>query len=360
MSIALPDASMTTASKLVVTQPDVESLREPLLALWARNLPGASPERFDWLYGSGRSQAWLLQEQDGGVIGSAGWTQRRMAIAGQIAEAGVAIDLNVDEQKRSLGPALALVREVAASAERDGMSLTYAIPIRPAVSVMKLARYRSIGELSNWTKVLRTEFKLRHLLRSRWAARLAAPFADVAWRLFDPARRTPLPANVAVESVSTFDERFDRLWLSTIHRFAVIGERTADFLTWRFLQCPEYGHQIFTLVNRESHELLGYVVWHVSDDAVSIADLLAVDNATTTLLLAEFNRMVRETRATAIRLSCFASSEFYQTLQAAGFSRRADGLPVLVKTSGDNSAAMTDAQHGHNWYLTMADHDVDE
>ena len=359
MSTTCPDRSKATAANLTVTQPDIETLREPLLDLWKRNLPGASPERFDWLYASGHSQAWLLEESGSGVIGSAGRISRRLAIAGNVAEAGVAIDLNVDEKKRSLGPALSLVREVAASAEREGMPLIYAIPIRAAASVMKLARYRQLGEMTSWTKLLRSEFKLSRVLRSPRAARLAAPIVDTAMRLFDWARRTRLPVGITSEAVSEFDDRFDRLWRSVIGQWSVIGERTASFLSWRFLKCPAMKYQIFTLVNQRTRDLAGYVIWSTINDSILISDLLAVDPASTTQLLAEFTRMVRRTTATAIRLSCFASADFYQALQSAGFSRRMDGLSVLVKTFDETTAAAVDPATDHHWYLTMADNDVD-
>ncbi len=344
--------------QLVVTQVSVVAARETLLSLWARNLPEATPERFDWLYSDDRSQAWLLEESEAGVIGSAGRTPRRLFIAGQVVEAGSAIDLNVDAPKRSLGPALALVREVAAASEREGLSLMYAIPIPAAEVVMKFARYRPIGAMSHWTKLLRSEYKLRAHLRFDWAARLAALFVDVGLRLFDPARHKSLPTYVTSDVRSAFDERFDRLWLRARDRFAVIGERTAEFLTWRFLKCPEVRYQIFTLVDTRSHELLGYVVWTEETEAVSVADLLAADGATTPLLLAEFSRMIRRTGAAAIRLGCFAPAEFHQALQAAGFSRRADGQHVLVKRLGDQNSVTANAESGDNWYLTMADHDV--
>ena len=361
----MPEAVMRTVGQMLpnaapraVGNASLAEARELLLQLWARNLPGTSSERFDWLYSSGRSQAWLLEGTDGSVIGSAGRLRRRLAIEGRVVEAGVPIDLNVDQRKRTLGPALALVREVAASAQREGLALNYAIPLRAAEVVLKLARYQPIGVMSNWTKLLRSEFKLRRLLRSSWAARVAAPLADVSMRLRDARIRSRLPRDVATETPAGFDQRFDRLWLNTLSRFQVIGERTAEFLTWRFLNCPQTQYHIFTLVQSKSRELLGYVIWSAAADSVSIADLLASDSSTTTRLLWEFIELIRGTGAAAIRLSCFASDEFYRALRAAGLSQRQDGLTVLVKTLDTMGNKSTATDNGQNWYLTMADHDV--
>lgn len=318
-----------------------------MLALWHRNLPGASRDRFEWLYGTGRAEAVLLGERP--VIGSAGLMRRRFSIAGELIEGGAAIDLNVDEQQRSVGPAMTLARAVMKLADENGCSCLYGFPIPRAAGVLKRCGYRQIGEVSNWTKLLRSEAKLRTVLKSPLAARLAAPLVDVALRWKSPERAWQLPRQVVVERPATFDERFNRLWQAAAQRFGVLGERSADYLKWRFSKCPELKYECFALSGRGCGELLGYIVWYRSDESICIADLLAADDAATELLLAEFTRQARRLRADAIRLACFAASRFYEQLEAAGFSRRQDSYPVLVRMSEEVA----------DWYLTMADHDTD-
>lgn len=334
----------TTATSTTwrVTQPSLKKLREPLLGLWRRNLPDASPNRFEWLYESGRAKALLLGEPQ--VVGSAGLLQRRFAIEGEVLDGGAAIDLNVDESQRSVGPALTLARAVIQAADQNGFVCLYGLPIPRATAVLKRSGYRQIGAVSNWTKLLRSEFKLRDVLRSGLAAKLVAPLVDTALRWKTRGQR--LPADVVVESPKAFDERFDRLWKRAAQRFRVIGERSADYLTWRFSKCPDIKYETFTLTRRG--ELLGYVVWYRDNDSICIADMLA-DEDSTALLLSEFTRLARKRQATAIRLACFAPPEFYQQLQAAGFSRRQDSCAVLVRMSASIDG----------WFLTMADHDTD-
>lgn len=336
-------SSLSPSKSWRISQPDSYELREPLLELWRRNLPGASTSRFRWLYESGRAEAFLLGEPH--PIGSAGCLSRRFAVQREVVEGGAAIDLNVDERQRSMGPALTLARAVTQAADQKGFACLYGLPIPSAAAVLKRVGYRQIGQLSNWTKLLHSEPTLRGVLRSRLAARFAAPLVDAVLQWTASAPRQ-IPADVISESVSVFDGRFDRLWRRAMQWFGVIGERTANFLTWRFLECPDVGYEIFTV--SRAGELLGYVVWSRAGKSVSIADLLCEPDATE-WLLAEFTRLVRHQRADAIRLSCFGPPELYQQLQSAGFSRRQDSTTVLVRTS-----MSTDG-----WYLTMADHDAD-
>lgn len=330
-----------------ITNPDVSDLREPLLGLWHRNLPGASRDRFEWLYGTGRAEGVLLGERP--VIGGAGLMRRRMAIAGDIVDGAVAIDVNVDEQQRSLGPALTLVRAVMKLADDRGYACLFGFPIPSATGVLKRCGYRQLGNVSNWTKLLRSEVKLRSVLKSPLAAKLSAPIVDFAmrWKSNGPAQG--LSQQFDVETPAMFDARFDRLWLRAAEGYGVIGERSADYLKWRFTKCPELRYACFALARRGGGELLGYVIWYRSGESVCIADLLAVDHASTALLLAEFTRHARRLRADAIRLACFGPLRLYSQLQAAGFSRRQDSYPVLVRmpeVAGDI-------------LLTMADHDTD-
>ena len=348
--------SSTNAPQWEVTQPDVASLREPLLGLWQRNLPTAAEHRIDWLYGSGRARAWLLAERDGAPAGAAGLMLRRMSVAGRMTDGGAAIDLNVDQTQRSVGPALALVRAVTSAADREGREVLFGLPNRSATAVMKRAGYRELGEFSCWTKLLNSEQKLLGVLRSKWASRLLAPLTDTALQLMSSEWRVRTPRDVVAESLPHFDNRFDRLWTRASGRFDVIGERTEDYLSWRFANCPDLDYRIFALSERATGELLGYVVWYADEGATSVSDLLALDEPTTSLLLAEFSRFARHTRSSAIRFGCFGSPEFYRRLQLAGFQRRQNRHPVLGRWGGESGlATRADA----NWYLTLADSDTD-
>ncbi len=340
----MPTLSPSTTWR--VTHPTVSELREPLLELWHRNLPDASRDRFEWLYGTGRAEALVLGERD--LIGSAGLMKRRFSIAGEVVKGGAAIDLNVDERQRSVGPAMTLARAVMKLADENGVSCLYGFPIRQAAGVLKRCGYRQLGEISNWTKLLRSKVKLTSVLRSALAAKLAAPLVDVALRWKSSGNAPRLPQSVVIENRVAFDERFDRLWQTAAQRFGVLGERSADYLRWRFTKCPELKYECFALARAGGGELLGYIVWYRCGESVCIADLLAVDDAATELLLAEFTRQARRLRADAIRLACFGPPQFYSLLESAGFSRRQDSYPVLVRMPevvGDI-------------FMTMADHDT--
>ena len=335
-----------------VTSPEPGLLREPLLDLWRRNLPTASEQRCDWLYGSRRARAWLLSHEQS-VFGAAGLMFRRMYVQGRCVDAGGAIDLNVDQAQRSVGPALALVRAVVSAADADQRSLVYGMPNPSATAVMKRAGYRELGEFTSWTKLIDCKVKLNDNLRSPILAKALAPLANKAMHAWSFDWQLQIPLKLTAQEPTEFDSRFDRLSEQTASRFDVIGERSADYLNWRFTECPDVDYQIFTLIEKGTEELAGYLVWYLDDGAVSISDILAADPATTLLLLVEFSRQVRSQNLSAIRFDCFAPPGFYKLLRHAGFHRRQNRHPVVFRS------AETASDPGPKWYLTMADSDTD-
>lgn len=333
-------------------QPDFATLRAPLLDLWQRNLPEASAARCDWLYGSGHARAWLLPGEVT-AIGAAGLMLRRLWVNRAWVEGGGAIDLNVDKAQRSVGPALQLVRAVVQSADAEGWPLLYGMPNRAATAVMKRAGYQQLGEFSSWTRVLDVRPQLTRRLRSRVAATVATPLVNAALRMRD-LFRAGLPAGLEFETPTTFDTRFDRLSVRAAAHYDVMGERAAEFLKWRFDDCPDVDYRIFALVHRQDRELAGYLVWYSDPDGVSISDLLTAEPSLIGPLLEAFARQMRRSGVPAIRFYSFGPPDFYETLKQCGFLQRQNRHPVLCRAQG---GAPVSPQV--RWYLTMADSDTD-
>src|SRR5260221_2980409 len=95
--------------------PDAPCDRSTILELWGRNLPTAAAGRYAWMYEAGPAQSWLARTADGAVVGSTGLMAREMKFGLTRCRVGQAIDLNVDSDHRTGGPALKLQRAVVAA-----------------------------------------------------------------------------------------------------------------------------------------------------------------------------------------------------------------------------------------------------
>ena len=344
----------------LVSEPVTAKARELILALWGRNLPLATARRYDWLYETGPGKSWVATTFSGDLVGSTGLIGRTMKLHDRLCRAGQAIDLNVDAEHRTVGPALKLQRAVTGSLAERKMPLIYAMPSPQAVPVVKRIGYRLLGTIESWTKPLRSEYKLREYLKRPLAAKAAAFVVDQALRFTSAERKHALPAGFRVEFVSSFDARFDELWQAASREFGIIGERNAAYLNWRYASNPDAAYRTLCLVDR-TNRLLGYIVYYGDDQGfVSMSDFLYADPAVLDALLAEFIRHLRTERVNAIYCPFFGTHAVTKALSKFGFSRRVSHRQLYVYLEkdcpGTDLAGVLDREQ---WFLTKADSDTD-
>ncbi|MFN0197920.1 MAG: hypothetical protein ACKVT0_14335 [Planctomycetaceae bacterium] len=328
-----------------------------LLALWSRNLPVAGSARQEWLYDSGSARNWFLRNAAGECIGSAGLMRRRMKVGGRQFAAGQTVDLNVDAGFRSVGPALSLQRHLAAQLGDYARGLLYGVPGPQAMGVLNRVGYRPVGVFERWAKPLRTYDKLKSHIAFPALGRAAAFAVDYGLALKSRDFWLRLPSQYAVEKLSRFDERFDRLWEKGSSQFPIVGERTSEYLQWRFGDNPDRQFDILALVSAQSREILGYVVSHVINRKLTIADLFFVDIHSLDWTLTAFLKMVRRQPIDLVTMVYLGSSALTDRLKAFGFYRRPFERQLLILP--DSTELSADVFDDQNWYFTKADSDVD-
>jgi hypothetical protein len=342
-----------------VFQPDLDRDRDAVLDLWKRNLPAASADRYAWLYETGPATGWLLSANGGTIVGAAGLMDRSMSVFGRDLRAGQAIDLNVDQDHRTLGPALGLQRAVTATVQRREHDLIYALPIAQSEPVLRRAGYRVLGEVGRWVKPLSCGDVLARWLRRRLPRKVATAAADSLLHLASPERYYHRSADVRLEVAEHFDRRFDLLWEAAAGQFPIIGQRTAAYLNWRFARCPETCHRVFCLLGADGG-LLAYLVYCRRQDVVQIGDFFFADPHKLDVLLAEFLRQMRRERAKAVTTVYLGPEVVCHRLRRFGFWKRPSPWKALVYADrqrfGPELGGLLDTE---NWFLTRADADTD-
>lgn len=326
--------------------------RDELLGLWSENLPMTdAAARFEWLYGGqpGRARSWVLRTGDGSLVGVAALADRSFHLRGLAAAGAQAIDFVIDRQHRSLGPAMELQRTVTGSLRGPEARIGYALPNRKSEPVLIRSGYRRIGAMHRWSRVLRFDRFVPAGLRSGRLRQLAAGTIAVADRALAPDRWWRRPG-WRVATRAGFDRRFDDLSQAAARQFGMVGERSADYLTWRFRRHPATSYELATLEDRAGL-LLGYIVYYVEGDVLRVADTLAIDLRAWRVLTAALLRRARRMPVTAATIVYFGSPAFEGMLRSFGFRQRASDTSVLV--FGD-AAVPPPAE----WHLTEADRDV--
>lgn len=346
-----------------VSQTDPAGSRQEILALWKENLPTAVEGRYAWLYESGWAKGWVLNAEDGAAVGASGLMMRTIRSPEGILRAGQAIDLNVDKHHRTGGPALRLARMVVHAAAEEGRQLVYAFPNRESEPILRRAGYRRLGTVQRWFKPLRCQRILQKRLHHplvRAAAKPVSLAIDAVLTVKSCetwcCRR---PAEIHVRVADRFDASFDRLWQTASRQFPLIGERTADYLSWRFGQSPGGHFQAFCIDNA-CQEMQAYVIYTCRDGVAHVTDMLFIDAGSLNRLLAEFLRHLRRQKAEAVVLVYLGPRVIAETLKAFGFWQRPSLWNAMVTADwnrpGGNPSLLLDEER---WFLTRADIDTD-
>jgi len=342
-----------------VHQSNLDADRDQILALWRRNLPNASPGRYAWLYESGTAASWLVTPPSGEVVGAVGLMNRRLCAFGNPLRVGQAIDLNVDAEHRIIGPALKLQRAIVERVKQDGFDFVYTVAPTGSEPIARRAGFHDLGSLQRWIRPLRLSKNLSARLGKPRLGRIAAPIVNPLLAVETLARGWRRRSDGRAEPVEQFDAPFDALWDKAARRFAVIGERTADYLGWRFGQSPSFCHKIFGLRN-DRNDLAAYLVYHHRDRLVYIGDFFFDDFSNLKRLLCAFACQMRHAKAEALVAAFFGADSVSRALRRSGFWQIPTDRRVLLYTKEKDATfdfnALLDPQ---NWFLTQADIDTD-
>ncbi len=307
---------------------------------------------------AGPGAVFLLEAQaaDGSsrVVGCAG-VGRRMLQAGSSRRRGfLLVDFAVDPEHRSLMPALRLQRAARAWIETQG-GIAYSFPNPPAIGVFRRLRYREITVFRH-VRVLRYERYVARVVPLRAVARLLGAALDAAGGTVAAFSRGG-PKGYRLEWLREADARFDQLWEETRGLHAVVGDRDARFLRWRFGSASGTGAELAALLHEESGCVRAYAaVVSKEPGVVRIDDFLAITPDDLALL---WRRLMPELRGRGFSSAAAQYSgprQMTHTLTRSGFVVR-DGSPVVVgvfPASEDGADLLSDPS---GWHLTHADRD---
>lgn len=331
--------------------------------LWEQVYGGFSPARYDWLYvdnPAGEATVCLLRDDDSGsIVGSTALLLRKLCTGGTTLRAGIAADLMVHHRHRSLGPSVILQKGMLACLPEAGIGVVYGFPNAKSIPMTRRIGYRQVAQRMSLVLPLRSEPFLRQRIPQGTARKAAAMPIDVALWL-RPRLYTPVPAFGREHFVATsFDHAFDDIWSRIKSGYALIGEKTAAFLNWRYRDSPREEYAVFGLRARNRQALDGYVVYSQSDGRMHMADF-AWDPARISLeeLLIRFARWSGSNGAQAVSIALTASPGIMRRFTRAGFHLREAIDPFSVYTpAGEPIGIETGTGHA-DWYMVPGDNDA--
>ncbi len=327
-----------------------------LLSFLQSNLPALPHQRrFEWLYRAnpdGPAWSWFVCADSDQIVGAASLFPRSMWVGNQLQRCAQVGDFAISVKHRSLGPALLLQRATFSPADRGEVAFCYDCPPHDA----GMSTFRRLGMAPNcridrYAVPLRVDHRLKKQLGV--AAKVPAALGNVALRLRRwPALRLKSKGLLIEEHPGSFGNEFSDLDRTVKKTDVIRGQRSAAQLNWRYRGDPLQQYQVLTA--RRARELVAFMVYFTSSQAVTIADLFGRDlaEASVNLLAAAMERFGKSHQILEVYLS--SGNELVKDFLRMGFRTRSPAANVVayaptkseIKELLGNSSA---------WSLTQAE-----
>jgi GNAT superfamily N-acetyltransferase len=341
---------------------DLAADRQDILQFWQTDFPAWPPAKFDMFYQSnpdGAASCFVARDQEQRLVGAIALFPRRMMVNGNVLKTAVAGDLAIRKDHRGTGLAQMLRALMLAQIQKSDLDFVYGTANVISKKVLEKGEFQAIGDTVRMVKVLRTERYIRRYLKWPLLARAVAAPTDAVlkrrYRKYSPAMEDVYRWDV----LSAADARFDGLWQEARSMYSIIGERSARFLNWRFVNCPYKSFQIFGLGRRKDGELVGYVVYQPTAEGVHIEDFFATEpDRMLRILLSEFLKFQRQKGADAVTFYFLGDEKITRMFEQFGFVRRGGARSMVIHIN-DNHPQRNDILNPRRWHFLYADNDVD-
>lgn len=346
-----------------VVRVDIERDKETILRFWRENSPKTLDSKYRWIYENnpaGRPLVWMLKHVESSeCVGMTALFPRRMSTRKGTILAGVTGDLLVNRKHRTLGPAVKLLRNTLTAVQEGTVDLIYTFPNTAADGVARAAGYRCLGRLVRLVKVLRTTRYLHNLGLPRPLAAVLGPLVDLLLRLASIETWTANRHTVECRETTEVDGRFRTLWEQRNRQFEIAGERTEDYLRWKFLHDPDDVNRIFAAFDPASDTLHAYLVFRPIEQGVEIREFIVGENERAgTILMANFLRLVRRQGRESVTIQLLENTRLIDEFSRFGFRERGGNRQVYMSYSQRMSGQHELLAGADNWLLMASDQDT--
>jgi GNAT superfamily N-acetyltransferase len=346
-----------------------EGDEEGIYELYQAVYPSKQPERdrwmrwWRWMYRTGpagNGQIWVA-DHSGRIVGQYPTIFTQIKVKNEILKVSQNIDLMTHPDYRHQGISQTLEKKALDELGKQEIHLTIGFPNKAAYFGHKKAGWFDIASMKvtlkplNWKNTIRLKIKNR-LLSGLLAAGAALVFNRIPLRTHQ-ARQTD---GLVVSQITSFDERFDRLWTRVSGQYPIIMVRNKDYLNWRFCT-PGSSYLILTI--EEADEVRGYLVLRektLRSKKVSIIfDTIAESEEIMHRLISEAVGICQRKGIDCIVYNLIAGRTYHRVLKSNGFI-----FPPFTK--GADFCAYSSAtqipqkflKNPKNWFVQTADSDT--
>ena len=323
-----------------------------------------SIEKWEWKYNppTDETQAiiGIAEDYQGKPVGSWSILPLTMKFGERTVIGSQAVDAATHRSFRRKGIFNQLVPAVLNRAKCSNISVTYGIA-QGFVAETYLERHgwSLIGDISNLVRIFDYEAVLgrRHSNRICLLAakRLVKAYVRLSSRTSRLEKKTQ--EEFAITRVKTFEVNIDNVWKHASEEFDVISVRNAEYLNWRYTNCPDGGYRMWIAENESG--VVGYLIakYFERERMGCILDLLSHPEHSSSAQHLIFTAMQFFRKKNALWVKCWMPKEssYYKCLKQFGFLRRKTPLKLVCHINNPDSVRLPP---NPKWFLTLGDCDL--
>jgi len=349
--------------KISILNADLNKDRQAIIDILNQNRDyEVDSYRFEWLYLKnpfGPANIWLAMDKDvDKVIGAAAALPRMIWVKGKPTLCHVLSDFSVDQQYRSIGPALKLNRMSLTPVFDGDIPFAYDFPSDQMAVLHRWLKFEPIGEILRYVRPMRLESRIENFLGKGFLSKAISLFGNAALKMY-PLRKIDRTYSVKYEKIEShsFDESFTELDRLVGPRCIVSGVRDQAYLTWHYALNPLRKFFLIKLVHDDT--LCAYAIFTFKDrKRIQVYDIYSTDSVIVkhNLLLSLLRTAYLE-KAEAIEMSLLNTNPWIPFLKKHGFFLRSPSFEIFVFSQKD-SLLDNIVNLAGNWYMTLGDRDT--
>lgn len=345
-----------------VIKAELHSHKQDIIDIWEKNYPGTIIPKYEWLYErnpAGRAHVWLVRHSASSLnVGTTAVFPREFLVNGKKILAGIAGDFLINREHRSLGPALILQKAVLSFVQNGNMAFVYGFPNEKSVPVLKRVGFRILGEKTRMVKIL----SFRDLLDARFgrpAARVLGPILDCISKVRSSSVWDKKNRGYRSEEVSNIHDFLEFFSDIGFKGFLIHGNRTAEYLKWKFVNSPLSKNKLFALLDEKSGKPKAYLVYRCLENTVEIRDFsYTKERGILEGLVLDFVKHAASLGADRVEVTILRSKQLVRQFVNLGFYDRPGEGDVYAYFGPNLHKGTNLIEDGDNWFLLQSDDDM--
>lgn len=348
--------------KYYVKKASLKRDKNSIIEFWNSNRDHKLDEKFDWIYTKnpdGYAIVFLLkEEQTDKTCGIATVFPRFLSCNEKKINAAFNGDLFIEKKHRTLFPAILLLKSILKDKTISEYDLICSFPNRHADILFKRLKYKKVGDLTRYVRVIKTK---KHLSQrfNNFVALLLSPLLDLSLYLkYDLKAIACSKKDYIIENSYSADNCGERIFKENIVDDHIYGLRQNSYMRWKFYDNPIREHKFLSVSRNNEPENQGYIVYAQIENGYEIRDIsFPKSERTLKILVHEFIKRARKGKAEVIEFSCAANSEIKSILNKFGIVERKKTRSIYIKQLSENKTNKINLDNGFDWMLYKSDED---